>query len=176
MSDSLGWQDDFDPGLIPADARGIGSCVLTARLDSLPDLIKFTAAQARLAGLDAADSARLAIVIEELFVNTVTHGYADTVGATPLVKLTAWIARDGAIRIDYRDRGRPFDPLRDGPSIAVPAGEILDYLSRRIGGVGLWLLRHYVQQAEYVHLAGCNRLCFSLGGGARLDEDVTMNL
>lgn len=166
MSDHPEWQDDFDPRLTPDDAAGHCVAVFAATPSTLPGLQDFVIRQAQRAGLDASDTARLTLIVEELFVNSLTHGKSGGGERTPLVKLTTWIPQPGNVRVDYRDHGRHFDPINDGPPPAGSADEAIDYLSRRTGGVGLWLLRHYAQQTEYTYLGDCNRFCFSVGGGA----------
>lgn len=163
MSDHAEWQDDFDPRLTPDDAAGRDVAVFAATPSALPEVQEFVTRQAQRAGLDTGDTARLVLIVEELFVNSLTHGAAGGRQSVPLIKLTTWIPQPGSVRVDYRDHGRRFDPINDGPPPAGSADEAIDYLSRRTGGVGLWLLRHYARQAEYSHLGDCNRFCFSIG-------------
>lgn len=162
MSDQPDWQDDFDS---PADASCRCASVFAATLPALAEVQRFVAAQAAAAGLGADDTVRLALIVEELFVNSVTHGDPAT-GPSGQVRLCCWMQQPGSLRVDYRDRGGRFNPLTDGPAVPEPAGEIIDYLSRRTGGVGLWLLRRYARDAEYAHRNGSNRFCFSVGGTA----------
>lgn len=165
MSDQSDWQDDFDPPPVPVNAANRRSGVFAATLPTLPEVQRFVATQAAAAGLGADDTVRLALIVEELFINSVTHGGPPT-GPAGQVRLSCWMPQPESIRVDYRDRGDRFNPLTDGPAVPEPAGQIIDYLSRRTGGVGLWLLRHYAREAEYDYLNGCNRFCFSVGSGA----------
>lgn len=167
MSECGDWQDESESP--PESCKDAAvSCSVPPQLSALPRLIGFLLTQGQRARLGDADLARLAIVIEELFVNTVTHGYADRETTVPEVRLGIEVPIEGVIRIDYRDGGVAFNPLTDGPA-QPEAGAETEYLDQRLGGVGLWLLRHYAQQAEYRRTDGGNLLRFRIGrpAGAR---------
>lgn len=160
MSDCDDWQGERNS--CPATAEAALSCTVPPNLSALPRLIGFLLDQGRRARLGDADLARLAIVIEELFVNTVTHGYAGRDISKAEVRLALEVPTAGVIGIDYRDGGIAFNPLVDGPQ-QPEAGTEAEYLSQREGGVGLWLLRHYARQTEYRRTDGANQLRFRIG-------------
>ena len=163
MSERGGWQaEPEEPTALPDPPAG-ETCAVPPDLDALPRLIGFVMAQGQRAQLAEADLARLAIVIEELFVNTVTHGgCADT---APTVILTVWVTQPGEVAVDYRDGGVAFNPLVDGPPLP-PPDAVPESLGQRLGGVGLWLLRHYARQPVYQRRGERNRLNFRLGAAA----------
>jgi hypothetical protein len=168
MSDCDGWQDEFDS----MPDQGLGGDfpfrVVTAELAALPPLLEFVHEQGQRAALQSSDAARLAVVVEELFMNSVSHGFPPAMpGMTnrkPLVRLAMGGLQPGVALLDYRDRGVAFNPLADGPVAPDSAGEIEQYLSGRLGGVGLWLLRQYAQDTAYARFGGVNRLRFQMGG------------
>ena len=51
--------------------------VVPARLDSLQDIRKYVQTAAAEAGLDKKDAYRLALAVDEVTTNIVTHGYAE---------------------------------------------------------------------------------------------------
>ena len=57
--------------------------------------------------LDDEAEFQLNLVLEELFVNSVRHGGCEGVPGAAHVRLRC--APDG-VEVEYRDRGRPFDP------------------------------------------------------------------
>ena len=168
MSESGCWQDDF----VSAAAAGGGAAEalrVSAQRSALPLVLDYVAELSQKANLSAEDSARLAILVEELFLNSVTHGQAgQSDGVTPgaQIQLAISVIVSGQVRVDYRDQGCPFNPLTDGPAVPEPAGDVADYLNARVGGVGLWLLRKYALEAEYSRQDGVNRLVFQLGEGS----------
>jgi hypothetical protein len=168
MSDCDGWQDEFDSAHDQGRGRDFPFRIVAAELAALPTLLEFVHQQGQRAALLSSDGARLAVVVEELFINTVSHGFPPVLpGMTnrkPLVRLAIGVLQPAVALLDYRDRGVAFNPLADGPEAPDSAGEIEKYLSGRLGGVGLWLLRQYAKDTTYARLGGVNRLAFRMGG------------
>lgn len=104
------------------------------------------------AGLDAAVAGRLTLVLEELFTNTVRHGYR---GAEGGVRLRLG-ARAGGVRVIYEDTAPPFDTsaAAPDPAAAVAAG--------RVGGMGLSLVQHLAVNLRYARRGNANRTMFML--------------
>ena len=123
-----------------------------ARLDALPAAVEFIAAALHEAGLPQERIARCTLVLEELFLNSVLHGYGDGTGAI-------WIgvdacAQEGAC-LWYEDEAPAFDPL----SAELPdGGEVRPVEQQRVGGVGLQLIRQLPSRIEYCRRDGRNRI------------------
>lgn len=97
-------------------------------------------------GLDPETSARLAIVVEELVENVLTHG-----AASAEVALGLELTRTGErIAIVLEDTGLEFDP-RGAPDPDAPRAD-------RGGGVGLALVRAWAEIRSYARRNGVNRL------------------
>lgn len=96
-------------------------------------------------------TARAELLLEELALNTLRHGFA--AGGTPEVAVTAW--HDGARSgLDLEDRGAAFDPTR----VPLPARPS-SLADAPIGGLGLPLLRRIAAELAYERTAdGRNRL------------------
>lgn len=105
------------------------------------------------ARLDAADAARLAIIVEELVANLVEHGDAATAG--PVELSLAWEA-GGPISLVLVDGGAPFDPRGADAGAAIPD---------RGGGAGLNLVRAWATIVDYRSAGGRNRLELSIPVG-----------
>lgn len=112
----------------------------------------------------------LSLAFEELLTNVVNHGYAgrETAGETMRVELR----REGErVLARIEDGGTAFDPTQ---APAVDIEEALD--ERRIGGLGVHLVRTLVDELAYRRQDGRNILTFSLslaadaGGGPALDD------
>lgn len=105
-------------------------------------------------GLPAEPLERLTLVLEELFTNTVRHGYR---GAEGTVRLRLdW--RDGAARVTYEDAAPPFDTAAApiDPAAAVAAGQV--------GGMGLPLIHRMASSLRYERAEGWNRTTLTLPG------------
>lgn len=93
-------------------------------------------------------SCRLLVVLEELFTNTVHHGYR---GADGMVRIELKQI-PGHISILYEDAAPPFDPSKAilvDPSITVSKG--------KIGGMGLLLIRKMADSLTYERRGEWNR-------------------
>lgn len=93
---------------------------------------------------------RAKLILEELVLNTLTHG--DTSGLTEIDLVLE--SEDQALTILLTDDGSPFNPLTDAPEpdIALPLAE------RPIGGLGVYLVRAVGEELEYRRENNRNRL------------------
>ncbi|MCE4557431.1 ATP-binding protein [Roseateles cellulosilyticus] len=97
----------------------------------------------------------LEVVLEELLMNQLLHAHPGG-HASASVQLLAWVAGD-TLLLQLADNGIPFDPLAQ-PAPVAPAN--LD--DARPGGLGLHLLRRYVNTLAYERSNGENRLTVGL--------------
>jgi anti-sigma regulatory factor (Ser/Thr protein kinase) len=91
----------------------------------------------------------LTLALEECASNIVNHGLLRDPEKTFRVSFGD---RDGAITIELRDPGPAFDPTLK------PAGEPLAEDDEPPGGWGIFLVRRYTDQIDYVREAGENVL------------------
>ena len=101
-------------------------------------------------GLDGDVEFDLNLVLEELFMNTIRHGGCrDQAGAARIHLRVA----GGAVELEYRDRGIPFNPLDAPPArIDAPLEE------RKPGGLGIHLVRQIMSDVRYRRSDGENQL------------------
>jgi serine/threonine-protein kinase RsbW len=95
----------------------------------------------------------LQLVIEELFTNTVTHGYGGECDEP--VEIT--LAREGGnVRLVYQDAAKPYDPLsrlsESRARLDAPVDE------RPVGQLGVPLVAGLVDDFRYAREEGRNRL------------------
>ncbi len=115
-----------------------------ARLKSLTDVLSHIATICKESGLNHNTRLRVELAIEELFTNTVRHGYGQD-SDQPV-----WIAADnhnGNLCITYQDAAPAFNPL-DRPSDRVPPP---------IGGLGVTLVENF-SYTHYDYANGRNTL------------------
>ena len=78
-----------------------------ARLALLPDAAAFAQAFCERCGIARVDAIRLTLIIEELFTNSVEHGYGGDSDAPIGVALS--VEADG-VCVRFEDSAPPFDP------------------------------------------------------------------
>jgi anti-sigma regulatory factor (Ser/Thr protein kinase) len=90
------------------------------------------------------------LVTEELVVNVASYAYPD--GADDYLDVEI-IRDEGHITLRFRDGGVPFNPLeREAPDTSLPIEE------RPIGGLGIYLVRQFMDTVEYEYTNGENIL------------------
>jgi anti-sigma regulatory factor (Ser/Thr protein kinase) len=127
------------------------SITLSAEHAKLTRLQAFADVFAHDCGLPDDERSRILVILEELFINAVTHGHGPHSAGG---KITVALRRGtGRVWISFIDDGPPFDPLAFGAPDLAAAGE-----ERRIGGLGIHIVRSLVNQARYRREAGRNHL------------------
>lgn len=88
----------------------------------------------------------LNVVAEELVVNVVSYSHSDY--------LDVDIIRDEkSITLRFHDGGVPFNPLKkDPPDFSIPFEE------REIGGLGIFMVKEYMDEVGYEYTGGENIL------------------
>jgi len=90
------------------------------------------------------------LALEEILSNVIRHGCAD--GARHEIELTLR-AGDAGVELEVADDGLAFDPT------AAPEAELdLPLAERRVGGLGIHLLRAFAREIAYERVAGRNVL------------------
>lgn len=88
----------------------------------------------------------LNVVVEEFVVNVVSYSHSDY--------LDVDIIRDEkSITLRFHDGGVPFNPLKkDPPDFSIPFEE------REIGGLGIFMVKEYMDTVDYEYAGGENIL------------------
>ena len=101
-------------------------------------------------GLADDDVNGINLLLDEIVVNIISHGYDDEGEHQILVTLAL---ENGVLAIRVEDDGRPFNPLDvPGPNLDLPIEE------RPIGGLGIYIARSIADQMEHQREAGRNVL------------------
>ena len=124
-----------------------------ARLAALRETAAFAQAFCDRYGIGRDRALRLTFVIEELFTNTVRHGYGDESDA--LIRIALAIG-DGRVSLFYEDSAPRYDPL--ARLSAPPANLAAPPEARTVGGLGLYMLGQLIAGARYAYEEGSNRL------------------
>ena len=120
------------------------------RLEELPRVSGLVDELARARHLPSSVVADLQVVLDEVLVNLIRHGYRDDGIHQIRVRLTADARR---VRIDVEDDGQPFD-LRTAP----PPDRVSPLQARRPGGLGLHFVRSLMSDVRYASAEGRNHL------------------
>lgn len=127
----------------------VRSSMFPARLGGLLGMRRFIEHFCTEVGLARDTCLRLNLVLEELFTNTVRHGYRGGSDAPVWVILAGG---DEGVDVTLEDTAPPFNPFAH---VELPAqqGEM-----RKIGGLGVLLARELTMSRDYAYLFGRNRI------------------
>jgi len=100
----------------------------------------------REAGMTARQSEDLGLVLNEAVANVMRHQYH---GAVDKPIQVTFSRQDGAVKIDIRDWGEPFDPAKKLPKTETPSGKP-DVEQVKPGGLGLLCMRKIMDQVEFI--------------------------
>ena len=126
-----------------------------ARRDALDEVRTFIEDACDRARIGRKDCLRLTLLLEELFTNTVTHGYGRDTDAPVRIGLAV---SHRTASVSYEDTAPPFDPFQ---SIANPTDDT-SVEDRPVGGLGVLLLTKMAQRFGYAYAGGCNRITFEM--------------
>jgi anti-sigma regulatory factor (Ser/Thr protein kinase) len=140
-------------------AQGIGQCMLiapicvSARFAALPELLAplNPAANRTDTKMDARVWLRAQIAVEELFANSIHHGYGRECDDPVWLSVAC---SDDSLHVTYADAAMAFDPL----SGLKPLSEIsmTPLEERHIGGLGRLMVKELAHRCEYRRDNGCN--------------------
>jgi anti-sigma regulatory factor (Ser/Thr protein kinase) len=118
-----------------------------ARLDECSDVAAFV--ESSIAGMEPRLVMRVRLAVEELFVNTVTHGHGGDCDAP--VEVTVRIAGD-RVELVYTDTAPPFDPFArvERPEAATPLE------ARSVGHLGVFLITELAERCDYARVGTRN--------------------
>ena len=122
-----------------------------ATKENIPAVTDFVNDKLKVLNCPVKAQMQIDIAIDELFGNISNYAYSPEVGpATVRVE----VEEDPvAVIITFIDGGRRFDPLSEkAPDVTLPAHE------RRIGGLGLFLVRKTMDEITYEYRDGKNIL------------------
>jgi serine/threonine-protein kinase RsbW len=115
----------------------------------LPVLTRFLKEFWAAAALPPAESVKFELALEEVFMNVVMHG---SPGAGTQVEVSV-ILCDGGLTLMVENEGPAFDPL------LLPAPDVAASLEeRKVGGLGVFLVRQMMDAVSYQRVAARNQL------------------
>ena len=122
-----------------------------AKAESIPVVTDFVNAELEILGCSRRIRTSIDVAIDELLANIAHYAYhPDTGPATVRVEVEE---EPLAVIITFLDKGRPFNPLEaKEPDVTLPARK------RRIGGLGIFMVRKTMDDIAYEYRDGKNIL------------------
>jgi len=126
-------------------------------MDSMAEIRAFVEHACTTAGIGREDCLKLLLIVEELFTNTVTHGYREE-SESPV-----WIAFDPCdtgFTLRYEDAAPPHNPFGEYR----PTDTAVLIAQQPVGGLGLKLIRSLATDAGYSREGerNCIRITFAI--------------
>jgi sigma-B regulation protein RsbU (phosphoserine phosphatase) len=128
------------------------SLTLPAEVDRMNEALDFIEAAVGSAGADPKTLMQIRLAAEEIFVNIAKYAYAES-GEEPRAWISAGSFGGGEIRVTFKDRGAPYNPLEhETPDVTLSAE------ARAIGGLGVFMVTESMDDVEYAYEDGFNVL------------------
>ena len=129
---------------------------LEALTDNLSKVQAFVDEQLEEADCPIKIQMQIDIAVEEIFVNIAHYAYSNETGkATVRIEI---LPDPPSVDITFIDKGIPYDPLaKPDPDVTLSAEE------RKIGGLGIFMVKKSMDDVKYQYLDGHNILTLKKG-------------
>ena len=124
--------------------------ILPNDVQEVPKLAAFVDEVCEAAGMDMSATMQMNLAMEEAVVNVMEYAYP--AGTKGEVRLEAQI-HDAYVEFTLSDDGKPFNPTEKGDVDTTLSAE-----ERSIGGLGIMLVKHYMDNVIYKYVDGQNVL------------------
>lgn len=122
---------------------------IAATVENLDEVLDFVKEELELAGCEQKLQMQIAIAVEEVFVNIAHYAYQPEIGPA-VIRVSS---TESEITIEFEDKGTPYNPLlRDDPDITQSLED------RKIGGLGIYMVKKIMDSIEYQHIDNKNIL------------------
>ena len=122
---------------------------IPAELKRMDEVLDFVGGVLDAHGCTPQARTQLRMAMEELYVNVAHYAYPSGDGWAEI----RGAVENGVATFRLIDGGTPFDPLAKPDPDVLLSGE-----ERAIGGLGIYMVKNMVDDAEYVYRNGCNQL------------------
>jgi serine/threonine-protein kinase RsbW len=120
------------------------------KIECLHQCMDFVSSCAQEQGVDSKSINRLELATDEALVNIFNYAYQDYGGD---VEISCMIDRDGQFVVEISDSGIPFNML-DAPDPELSP----DIDKRKIGGLGIFMIKKFMDDVQYRRESGKNYL------------------
>jgi anti-sigma regulatory factor (Ser/Thr protein kinase) len=113
-------------------------------------------------GVCRQDVLKMHMVVDEIFSNITNYAYEEEAGDV-IISFNHEPGSD-CISMTFTDQGRPYNPMEEVvPDINLPAGK------RKVGGLGVFMVRNTVDDIHYENMDGSNILTITKRIGQEQD-------
>lgn len=129
------------------------SLIVDATMENLDRVIGFVEGMLEEAMCPVKICMQISVSLEEIYVNVVNYAYGDKVGMCEIEAELLEEDDSREISIVIIDSGKEFNPLaKEDPDITLSAEE------RKIGGLGIYMVKKSMDEVVYEYTSGQNRL------------------
>ncbi len=133
---------------------GNDSILLEANIDNYAKLIDWLDKKCDEAGIESSYKTKLNIAVEEIFANVANYAYPTNEGN---VKVIFKVIDKNQVEMKFIDAGTPYNPLEKvDPDITLSVED------RPIGGLGIFMVKNYMDEVSYTHEHGNNILTIKM--------------
>ena len=126
--------------------------VFLAKIDLLRSMLEWIRTGLLPMEFDCKILRRVELASEEALVNIIRHAYQN---CDEKIEIDVKVFPKSHVEIIFRDQGPPFDPLQ------MPAPDLSTGLEeRKVGGLGIHLMRQYIDEIRYTRERDQNVLVF----------------
>ena len=120
-----------------------------AKIDDIPAVTAFVEEELEKLGCSMKTVTQFSIAVDEIYSNIVKYAYENTTGPAKVEIL----AEDGTVSLRFTDEGVPYNPVKkEDPDITLSAEE------RKIGGLGIFMVKKTMDDMRYEYVGGQNIL------------------
>ena len=121
-----------------------------ASRESIPQVAAFVERELENFSCPMKELAQINIAVDEIYSNIVNYAYGGGVGKASVAVESAG---ENSVRVTFEDNGVPYDPLaKPDPDVTLSAEE------RKIGGLGIFIVKKTMDSMEYKYEDGKNVL------------------
>ena len=130
--------------------------IIQAKIENLSRVLAFVDEELEALGCSMKTQMQVDVAVEEAFVNIASYAYVDKDAAREAGNVNICLeemTNPAGIKITFTDSGIPFNPLeKPDPDITLSAQE------RKIGGLGIFMVKKSMDDVQYAYRDGCNIL------------------
>ncbi len=123
-----------------------------ATLEALPAMLLFIRRFFQKEGVESAFIRKVELASEEALVNTITHGYREEEKGQ--LQIACERRKEKEFEVEISDNGLPFNPLE----YEFQSNHLVPIEERKIGGLGIMMMRRICKEMIYERLGDKNRL------------------
>ena len=124
--------------------------VIDAKQENFEAVLDFVYRELASVDCPADTKTMIGVAVEEIFVNVAHYAYRQT-GESGSVVIRVTVGDE--VSIEFEDHGTPYNPLdKEAPDFNAPVE------SRKIGGLGIHMVKHFMDQVDYTYGDGTNKL------------------